>query len=393
MTAVEVGATTVLDAIRKLSPEIAERSDEIERAKVVPPDLIERIADAGAFRMFVPRQYGGEQMSLPEAVAVIEEISRADASTAWTVMIGADVAPILARLPRHVLDSEVYRDGPDAMARAVLAPKGIAVPAEGGYVVSGQWSLASGCYPHEWVMGNCLVLENGQPRMTELGVPEMKLAMLPTGQAQFLDTWHSLGLRGTNSTDFVVQEVFVAEQHTCELFGPATVDVPMFRLPIRLALGPTHSAVVLGIAEGAVADVRELAKTKRPAFNPGMRLAEDPVFQFRLGQLDIQLAAVRASTEKETQRIWDVAVAGGPVDPLAAVRSRAMVARAHSECVEIVNEAFGLAGSSAMYNTSTLQRRLRDIRTAAQHLAASAEIYQIAGALLVDEDVPPAALV
>jgi alkylation response protein AidB-like acyl-CoA dehydrogenase len=217
--------------------------------------------------------------------------------------------------------------------------------------------------------------------------------MVPTKDIHFVDTWDSVGLRGTNSNDLVIDDVFVPEHHTGQFFGTAQVDTAMFRLPIRLALGPTHVAVALGIAEGALNDLRMLAKTKRPAFNPALRLAEDPVFQFRLGQLDIRLAAVRALAEKESRLIWDAAVAGEPISHVASVRQRAMVARAHTECVEIVNEAFGLAGSNAMYNTSTLQRRLRDIRTAAQHVAASAEIYQILGALLVGEDVPPTALV
>jgi alkylation response protein AidB-like acyl-CoA dehydrogenase len=392
MTIIDAETTTVLDAIRKLTPEIAERANEIENTKVVPADLVERIAAAGAFRMFVPHQYGGEEMSLPAAMAVIEEVSRADASTGWTVMIGADFAPVFGRFPQHVLDGEIYAKGPDAMARGAFAPKGIAVAADGGYIVKGQWPLASGSYDHEWVMGNCLVLENGRPRIGELGVPDTRLVMVPTAEAQFLDTWDSLGLRGTSSNDMVINDVFVPQQHTAQFFGPASVDIPLFRPPIRLALGPTHVAVVLGIAAGAIEDLRVLAKTKRPAFNPGMRLAEDPVFQFRLGQLDIRLAAVRALAEKDAAAIWDAAVADEPITDLAAVRQRAAVARAHTECVEIVNEAFGLAGSNAMYNTSTLQRRLRDVRTAAQHAAASAEIYTVVGALLVGEDVPPAAL-
>jgi alkylation response protein AidB-like acyl-CoA dehydrogenase len=242
------------------------------------------------------------------------------------------------------------------------------------------------------MIGSCIVLRNGAPVMTDAGVPEMVLAMVPAREAQFVQTWDSIGLRGTNSNDFVLKDVFVSHDHTAQFFGPATVDTPLLRLPVRLALGPTHVAVVMGIAEGALADLRKLAKTKRPAFNPTLRLAADPVFQYRLGQLDIRLASVRALAEKEVTLMWDAALAGEPISPLAATRQRAMVARAHTECVEIVNEAFGLAGSNAMYNTSTLQRRLRDVRTAAQHAAASAEIYTIVGALLVDEDVPPAAL-
>jgi alkylation response protein AidB-like acyl-CoA dehydrogenase len=392
MTTIEA-STKVLDAVRELTPEIARRADEIEKAKMVPADLLDRLADAGAFRMFVAREYGGEEMSLPDAMAVIEEVARADASTGWNVMIGADFAPVFAKLSKEVLDNEIYRDGPNAMARGAFAPKGVAAITDGGYMVNGQWPLASGCYEHEWVMGNCIVLDNGMPRMSDEGLPEMKLVMVPTAQAQFLETWDSVGLRATNSNDFVLKDVFVPEHHTGEFFGAAGVDTPMFRLPTRLALGPTHTAVVLGIAEGALDDVRELAKTKRPAFNPMVRLAEDSVFQYRLGTLETRLAAVRALSEKETQRMWDIALSGKPVETMDAVRQRASVARAHTECVEIVNEAFGLAGSNAMYNTSSIQRRFRDIRTAAQHVAASAEIYQILGALLVEEPVPASALI
>lgn len=394
MTAIEAGTATgtVLSAVRALTPEIADRANEIEVAKLVPADLIDRLSAAGAFRMFVPRQYGGEEMSLSEAMAVIEEVARADASTGWTVMIGADFAPVFGRFPQHVLDGQIYPDGPDTMARGAFAPKGVAIRTEGGYLVNGQWPLASGSYEHQWMVGSCIVLQNGAPIMTEAGVPEMVLAMVPAHEAQFVQTWDSVGLRGTNSNDFVLKDVFVSNDHTAQFFGPATVDTTLFRLPVRLALGPTHVAVVMGIAEGALADLRELAKTKRPAFNPTLRLAADPVFQYRLGQLDIRLASVRALAEKEVNLMWESALANEPISAMAATRQRAMVARAHTECVEIVNEAFGLAGSNAMYNTSTLQRRLRDVRTAAQHAAASAEIYTIVGALLVDEDVPPAAL-
>ncbi|MCW2499658.1 MAG: acyl-CoA dehydrogenase type 2 [Frankiales bacterium] len=392
MTTTEVGTTTVLDAIRALTPEIAQRADEIEKAQNVPADLLKKLADAGAFRMFVAREYGGEEMSLPDAMAVIEEVAYADGSTGWTVMIGADFAPVLARYSKKVLDEEVYPDGPNTMARGAFAPKGVAIPVDGGYLVKGQWPMASGSYEHEWILGNCIVLKDGMPEMTQMGIPAMKMVLVPAEQATFLQTWDSVGLRATNSNDFILDDVFVPEHHASEFFGPAGIDSTMFRIPIKLGLAPTHVAVVIGIARGALDDVRELAKTKRPAFNPMMRLAEDPVFQFRLGQLDTRLAAVRALAEVETRSMWEAAVAGVPGETLDTLRQRAMVSYAHTECVAIVNEAFALAGSSATYSSSALQRRFRDIRTAAQHVAASPEIYQVLGAVMVDEPVPPAAL-
>lgn len=383
--------TPVLTAIRALAPEIAERAGEIEDSGVVPADLLSRIAASGAFRMFVAREYGGEEMSLPSAMAVLEEVARADASAAWTVMIGADFGLVFGRFPAQVLDTEVYIDGPDAMARGAFAPKGVAVPEDGGYRVNGRWPLASGSYPHQWVMGNCIVLKDGQPTMTDFGVPDTRLVLVPAAEAHFVETWDSVGLRGTNSHDVVIEDVFVPADHATQFYGAPSVDAPVFRLPVQVALAPTHAAVVLGIAEGALADLRAIAKTKRPAFNPGMRVAEDPVFQYRLGLLETRLASVRALVERESQMIWDMAIAGQQVTDLAGARVRSMVAWSHSECVEIVNAAFGLAGSNAVYRSSNLQRRLRDVRTAAQHVSATAEIYQILGALVTGQDVPPAA--
>ncbi|MCV7177075.1 acyl-CoA dehydrogenase family protein [Mycolicibacterium sphagni] len=383
--------TAVLTAIRALTAEIAERAAEIEEGGVVPSDLLDRISDAGAFRMFVARRFGGEELSLPAALAVLEEIARADASTAWTVMIGADFGLVFGRFPGDVLDAEIYRDGPNAMARGAFAPKGVAVPEDGGYRVSGQWPLASGSYTHQWVMGNCIVLKDGQPTMTGLGVPDTRLVVVPAGEATFVSTWDSVGLRGTNSNDVVLNDVFVPERHATQFYGPPSVDAPVFTLPVQVALAPTHAAVVLGIAEGALEDLRAIAKTKRPAFNPGMRVAEDPVFQYRLGLLQTRLATVRALIEREVNVIWEAALTGASITDIAGARVRAMVAWSHTECVEIVNSAFGLAGSNAMYRSSSLQRRLRDVRTAAQHVSATAEIYQILGALLTGQDVPPAA--
>src|ERR1700722_1701451 len=119
----------VLDAVRKLSPEIAERADEIDQKRRGPADLIKGLTDAGAFRIFTPRAYGGEELDPINAFRVIEELAKADGSTAWTVMIAADFGPVFALFPSETVD-ELYADGPDVFARGALAPKGVAVPVD-----------------------------------------------------------------------------------------------------------------------------------------------------------------------------------------------------------------------------------------------------------------------
>ena len=147
----------------------------------------------------------------------------------------------------------------------------------------------------------------------------------------------------------------------------SVVDAPLYKLPLRVALGPTHSGLAVGIAQGALADLAELAKTKRPAFNPMQRLAEDPVFQWHLGEVATRLDAARNYHEGVVQEMWEKAQSAVPVTAMDNLRLRSMVSWVHREAMAVTNEAFTLAGSNALYDTSPLQRRWRDIRAMSQH--------------------------
>jgi alkylation response protein AidB-like acyl-CoA dehydrogenase len=378
----------MLDAVRALAPEIASRAEEIEQGRRVPADLVDKLRSTGAFRALLPRHVGGEELSALEFVRVLEEVAKADGSAGWTVMIGADFPMILSKFPPDVVE-RIYADGPDTLARGAFAPKGVAVRTDGGYIVSGRWPLASGSYEFEWVVANCVVFGEAGPVMTDEGIPEMRTALFRPDQVEFMDNWDSVGLRGTMSEDFAVQEKFVPEGETGSLFGPSAWDTPLYRLPMRVGLGPTHSGVVLGIAQGALDDLGQLARTKRPAFNPMVRLAEDAVFRQRYGELVLRLEAVRALTYTVVDQVWQDVLDGREISPDLALRARGSVALTHTECVNLVNEAFTLAGSAALYRSSSLQRRWRDVRTAAQHAAASSEIYQLLGAVRAGEPVAP----
>jgi alkylation response protein AidB-like acyl-CoA dehydrogenase len=388
----EPKGSDVVDAVRKLAPEIAERADEIDEKRRVPADLIEQLTEAGAFRLFTPKPYGGEELDPMTAFRVIEEIARADGSTGWTVMIAADFAPVFTLFPKETLD-ELYASGPDVFARGALAPKGVAVAVDGGYVVQGRWPLASGSYEHRWAVGNCIVLEDGKPRMRPNGVPEMRLVIVEADQAEIIKTWDAVGMRATCSDDIVIGEQFVAERRTTDLFAAQSIiDSPLYRIPPRVLLGPTHIAVAVGIAQGAIDDVAALAKTKRPAFNPMLRLATDPVFQHKLGQLDTRLAAVRSLILDCASRAWDRVQDGQPLPSEDILRSKTAVTYGHAETVAIANEAFAIAGSNSVYNSSSLQRRWRDARVAAQHVVGSDDNYRYLGGFLAGEELPPNAL-
>ena len=284
--ATEAERSATLTAVGKLIPEIEARADEIEQQRRVPADLNEQLMKAGAYRMALPRKYGGVELEPLQSMRVIEELAHADGSRRLDrdggVRIQRPVRTLLARGGR-----QAARVRTRARARRAGAA-GNRRPTNDGYIISGRWPLASGTYDHHWVAAGCLVTENGKPKMAPEGRPAYRMAMLPKEQAEFLDTWYSVGLCGSDSTDFVITDRFVPEAFTTDIFvAPSAYDSILHRLPFMMVTGPTHCAVCLGLTQGAIDDLSELARHKRPAFVPRPP-GEDPIFQYRFGELAVR---------------------------------------------------------------------------------------------------------
>src|SRR5579859_3197970 len=222
-------AAKLLDAVRELSPAISARSEEIEAARELPRDLLDHLIVAGCFRMFAPRSHGGLEIDLPSSLEIIETLAHADGSTGWTVMIGAESALLFALLPRKRFDA-LYADGPEVMGAGSFTPRGEAKVTAGGFEVSGRWPFASGCLHSKWLVGNCVVTANGQPRPGPLpGVPETRFALFRAEQAQILDTWSVAGLRGTGSNDIAVERLHVSPEDTFDaFFGEPSIPGPLY---------------------------------------------------------------------------------------------------------------------------------------------------------------------
>lgn len=375
-----------LDAVKSLSVEISAAADEGEAKRHLSPIVVDKLRKAGIFRMLVPKQYGGDSLSLPQACAVIEELAAADAAAAWTAMVALGFNVILASFPRETAD-KIYSEGPDVGLRGAIAPIGKFIPADGGYKVSGRWPFASGPYQPKWVVAGGTVLDGDKPMMGPMG-PETRIAIVPADAAEFLDTWHTVGLRGTDSRDFQFSEAFVPEDHAINLFGlnGQCYGDSLFNLPFPVLAGPTHSAVCIGIVSAMLEELGVLARTKRSAFNPTQALGENPVFAHRFAELTVRHAALQALLEqqiREVTRLADEAISMQDV-----TRHASYSGYIHVQAVDIVNEAFTMAGSTPVYSKSSMQRRWRDIRVVAQHIAGSTWQYASFGTLLAGFEAP-----
>ncbi|HZC45317.1 MAG TPA: acyl-CoA dehydrogenase family protein [Candidatus Acidoferrum sp.] len=377
-------AKTLLDSIRDLAPSISARSAEIDAGRRLPLDLVAQLIAAGCFRMFVPKSHGGLDIDVPASMEILETLATADGSTGWVVMIGCETPMFLSLLSRKRFDN-LYASGPDVIIAGAFAPRGQAELVDGGYRVSGRWSFASGCQHSQWLFGNCVVTEKGSPRPGLIpGAPETRAMMFAPSKAQIIDTWSVNGLRGTGSHDIAVENIVVPAEDSLDIYlGRSSITGPSMAEPLLYAA--LHiGTVAVGIAQRAIGEIVALANTNKRRLYASASLAESPLFQYRLGHADASLHAARNLLRNQADAVWNSAVAGNPV----SIDGRAPVMAANAwvvhTCAAVVDSCYKAGGGTSPYDSSPLQRCMRDIQTLTQHAAVAESWVTTAGASMLD---------
>jgi alkylation response protein AidB-like acyl-CoA dehydrogenase len=367
--------------VTALLPEIATRASESEAARRVPADLVEKLRAAGCFRIGVPETFGGAGASLCQMLELYEDLAAADAAAAWIVMIGSPTASYLARFPDETIRA-VYANGPDLILGVALAPTGRIARVDGGWRISGRWQWSSGSPHADLFMLTCAV-EGAEPLPG--GWPDMRLALLSPSDVERIDNWRVSGLRGTGSGDIAAADVFVPEARTASLFAPNT-EVLRRTGMTGAAAAPYVAAVALGIAYGALSDLLALVKTNKRRLGSQTRLADEGLFQYRLGEAETALRATRAAFYAQV-RTWEDFAARAPADTMLHTHPLLSATNANSVWVmkqasAIVDMAYTAGGGTSVWDSCPLQRRFRDIHTATQHISVQDAVLTRHGAAL-----------
>ncbi len=375
--------TSVLNNVRALVPEIKARAEEIEQARAVPRDLAEQLRSAGVFRRYVPRTHGGDEMWPDEGLTVIEELAAADASVAWVAAVGSEGPSFYAYLPPDTYD-KVFSGGPDVIHTGVINPTGKAVRDRGGYRFTGRWSFASGCNNADYICIHGVLDGGGQAG----GPPATRLGVIPAREVQIDDVWHVSGLKGTASNDVVVSDLFIPDEWTgtfAEL--PSVARHPLDQRPLLARFGSEFAAVAVGLAQAALDDVTDIARNKVPATSRS-KLAADPVAQYLVGQLATDLYMARTLLH-QVARDDQASVPAGPPDNTAVVIRRARLARVAAVAASVVEGAYSVSGTTGLFESCPLQRRLRDARAVTQHYLLSARsAFGPVGTAILSEESP-----
>lgn len=370
----------VLTAARALQPELAARAAEMEEVRRLPADLAAKLAEAGLFRMVTPAAYGGLQCNPRDIVSAVEAVAEANASAGWCVMIGATTAMNAAYMSPDMA-REVYND-PLTITGGVFAPMGKAVVDGDDYILSGRWQWGSGSANCTWLCGGAMIFEDGQMQMLPSGRPDARMMVFPAEDAQLLDTWHTMGLKGTGSGDIEVDGVRIPKARSVSLVtDKPNVDGALYAFPAFGLLSLGVAATAMGNAKGALNAFLDLGRVKK---NQGSRktLGERAVIQAETAQLMAKFRAARAYLMDEIDQTWDVAQVSGEIPVARRAALRMACTHMVRTGADICRATYDMGGGVALFSDNDLQRRLRDAHAMTQHIVTAPATWELTGRLL-----------
>jgi alkylation response protein AidB-like acyl-CoA dehydrogenase len=362
-----------LEAIERLAPLIAERRAAFDSERRLPDAVFNALADAGLFRLWLPEALGGPQLSPADFMTVVEAASALDGSVGWLVGNGGGMSRIGGYLPEPVA-RKIFSD-PRAFVASATGAVGTAQKVEGGYRVTGRWPFGSGAHHASHFMG----LTN--PKGAD-GKDEAPLCCyFERRDVVIHDTWRVSGLRATGSCDFEVRDLFVPAQHTHIFMGPdPTQDGIVYRLPTLSVFPWTVSVVPLGIARGAMNAFVELAGRKARTGASAM-LRDREIVQSNYGRADALHRAARTFLIEAMSELMAALVEEGPRLINARAVFRSACTHAAESAVLIADILAAEAGATAIFETSPIERCVRDIHAAVKHVAMTPNNYLVSGRL------------
>ncbi len=360
---------------------------QAEAERRLPDALMARLMEHGLFSIYTPKQFGGLDLPLAEALRVVEEVSRHDGSTGWTVALGFGNGLFTSVLPEA--SAARVLDGGSALVAGAPTLGVRATPVPGGYRLTGRWGFNSGAPNATWIGAPAPIFEGDAPRPGSDGQPEMVFFFVPPTDVQIIDTWHVIGLRATGTQDLYVEDLFVQEEMTGGFSLPGGArpvrDCTLANIPFFSALGVVQAPpVCLGVTRRAIEEFKRLALTKESAFGP--RLIEQPQAHAGLARSEALVRSARTYWYENVATVWNTAACGKAPSQEELTEMRLATLMVVENCLAAADLVYRLAGTSAVFQSSPLQRCWRDVHTAAQHFQVQVGRWETAGRALLGLD-------
>lgn len=376
-----------LARVDALAPRIAAAAPDIDRARRIPEDLLDALHDAALYRMLLPRSYDGGELHPLTFMRTVQAIAGIDASTAWNIGQNAVCAIVAAYLPPESAQ-HIFGD-----ARAVLAwgpadGPARAVACEGGYRVTGRWSFASGMRHATWLGAQCPIFEaDGSPRRASDERTLKRVMLFPFARATHSDIWHVIGLRGTASDGYAVDDHFVPQAYTVDRETVAENREPgwLYSFSIHSLFSCGFASISIGVARAMLDAFIELAAHKTPR---GMRnpLRDNAVTQAGVARAQATLESAENYLMHSVGEICDVVRTTRAVTLAQRMRIRLASTHAIHAARSVGDFAYEAAGATAVFAANPFEQRFRDLHAITQQLQGRASHFETVGQYVLGLD-------
>jgi alkylation response protein AidB-like acyl-CoA dehydrogenase len=357
-----------IERARELQPMLRAAGDEIERRREVTPDIVGAMKERGIFRMLLPRSLDGAELDPLTYTEVLYTLAQAEGSVAWCLGQNSGCSMIAPYLPEDTA-REVFGDRDGILAWGPDLPgAGRTIVVEGGYRVTGRWGFATGSRHAKWLGCHTPLFDpDGSPRKLPNGRPQVRTMIFRKSDAQIIDNWHVLGLRGTGSDSYALEHHFVPQRFTAGRDNPAELREkgPLYQFTSGMIYAMSFAHVSMGIARGAFDAFIDIARDKVPRGARGT-LRENNVIQSQVAQCDARLKSARAYLRGVIAEMCDEARNTGQIGADYHPQLRLAATWAIHQARDVVATMYHAAGASAIFENNPLERRMRDIHAGTQ---------------------------
>jgi alkylation response protein AidB-like acyl-CoA dehydrogenase len=379
----------LIERARALQPLITREADEIERTRRLTEPVVSALIDNGLYRVLLPQSLGGTEAPPEIFMQMLEEVAKADASTAWCLGQCSVCAMTAAYLDPDAAN-EIFNAPPGILAWGAIAHEVHAVP--GGYRANARWDFASGSRQASWLGAHVQIVEaDGTRRLKPNGAPEVRTILFPLASATMYDVWDVIGLKGTGTDSYSVDNLFIPDKFAALRDDPSALREkgPLYKLTTNAVFGMGFAATALGVARATLDAAIELARSKQPQGLAVMR--ENNAVQGLIGRTEATLRAARAYLYATAAEVWRDLSRGDPVTEAHRIALRIATTWTIHQSASVVDIAYRMTGATAVFAANPFERRFRDMHTIAQQIQARDTHYEDAGKVMLSArlNTPP----
>src|SRR6202040_1403356 len=374
----------LIERARALQPLIAREADEIERTRSLTQPVVSALIENGLYRVLLPQSVGGAEAPPEIFMQMLEEVAKADASTAWCLgqcsvcaMTAAYLDPDAAR--------EIFAAPTGILAWGAIGHEVHVVP--GGYRATARWDFASGSRQASWLGAHVQIVEaDGTRRRKPNGAPEVRTILFPVESATMHDVWDVIGLNGTGTDSYSVDNLFIPGKFAALRDDPTALREkgPLYKITTYTMFGLGFASVSLGVARATLDAAIDLARGKASVGIKAMR--ENNAVQAAIGRTEGNLRAARAYLYATADEAWRDLTRVGQLSEDHRIALRLASTWTIHQAASVVDAAYHMAGATAVFSANKFERRFRDMHAIAQQVQARDTHYEDVGKAILGTD-------